>query len=328
MSCGDFNQNYTLSRNMTSSSTLGGWTPTGELDWNYTSTNRSVMQGSLATNLVAYYKFDNNFADSTGNHAAAAMVGSVTNAGGKVNGSVKLPGSGSNYLTVSTSGYPSGNSSFTICSWLYFTNVSAQNDFFGSGANNQFMLNVNNFQVNGPFNFTTNVGANNNEWTHACFVYSATDGNDYFYKNGVLAAWQPQGVVNFTDSGTGVIGINPQLNNGRFNGKIDEQAVWTRALSASEISQLFNIQKGTWKDNNLVAYYKFNDTNASGTIAYDYASGNDGTLVGGGGDQCISRDVGHECVEFEWNYASCVYCRLYFFKANKCAHSKCLDKRR
>jgi hypothetical protein len=60
----------------------------------------------------------------------------------------------------------------------------------------------------------------------------------------------------------------------RFNGAIDDVRIYDRALSDTEVQQLY--QEGSA---GLVAHWKFDET--SGTTAYDSAGSNNGTLVNG-----------------------------------------------
>jgi hypothetical protein len=63
-----------------------------------------------------------------------------------------------------------------------------------------------------------------------------------------------------------------------MDGLMDEVAIWDTALTSEEIKTLYETQKGQWLDENLVAYYKFNEVNDA--IVPDPARGQSGELLG------------------------------------------------
>jgi hypothetical protein len=81
----------------------------------------------------------------------------------------------------------------------------------------------------------------NDAWAHVAMVYDA--GSAKIYINGAIASIS-------TTAPTSLPAYTPELrigdlaNSGTmpFQGLIDEATVWTRALSASEISQLYMLQ--------------------------------------------------------------------------------------
>ena len=118
------------------------------------------------------------------------------------------------------------------------------------------------------------------EWVHITLVQGS--GKLYGYKNGELV-----GEVNTGASGNaGYQKIGGGTDNGRFfQGSIDEVGLWNEALTATEISALYNSGSGLDasslpSSSNLQGYWGFNET--SGATATDL-SGNDnhGTLLNG-----------------------------------------------
>ena len=79
-----------------------------------------------------------------------------------------------------------------------------------------------------------------------------------------------------------------QIEN-RFNGKIDDVAIWDEALTDAEISALYNSGETLYaKENygdysskdNLVAYYTMDSDNGAGTTLTDDEGNNDGSFEG------------------------------------------------
>lgn len=120
------------------------------------------------------------------------------------------------------------------------------------------------------------------EWTHVALTYNPIDTSSVpvFYINGAVEAISsvvtPSGT--YTNPGTSVLNVGRTVYNGsgnNFNGSMDDARVYNRALSASEIFDLYNIV-----DEALVGHYKLDET--SGTVAADSSgNGNDGTMQNG-----------------------------------------------
>lgn len=66
-------------------------------------------------------------------------------------------------------------------------------------------------------------------------------------------------------------------NNYYWDGQIEDAFFYAQAMTEEQVSEMYLEQKGSWLDENLIAYYKFNES--SGTTVFDSARGNNGTLV-------------------------------------------------
>jgi len=125
---------------------------------------------------------------------------------------------------------------------------------------------------------SSNLGSSTGAWHHVVCTYSQSTGEQKLYINGALAATEnhPAGntVVPLSSYSDMRIGYS-RVNNGYFNGKIDEMCIYNYALSDQEI----------WDEYNRImedreACYTFNE--GSGTITADTSgNGNDGTINGG-----------------------------------------------
>lgn len=133
------------------------------------------------------------------------------------------------------------------------------------------------------------------KWHHVAVI--RISGTTNIYLDGLL--------VQSGNAGTGGnLGVGKRLGdysaqntpggNYWFNGYLDDLRVYNRALSASEIKQLYNTGAGTQVNsaqnnapgssltNGLVGYWPFNGPDISGITAYDRSGqGNNGTLTGG-----------------------------------------------
>lgn len=95
----------------------------------------------------------------------------------------------------------------------------------------------------------------NGKWQHVCGVidrsnekiYIYQQGNDVTYNSG-STNYCSRSITNLgelnAEKGLGVGVRDPQVIHNKFNGNIDEVAIWNRALSAEEISALYNNGEG------------------------------------------------------------------------------------
>jgi hypothetical protein len=107
-------------------------------------------------------------------------------------------------------------------------------------------------------------------------VFDKTDSNIKLYINGVLRGTQSVTSYENVLSGT-LVRFGFQTGTTSLNGIIDEPRIWSRALTAQEVSDLYF--NDIVPQDGLVAEYLFNE--ASGTTALDTSgNGNDGTITG------------------------------------------------
>ncbi len=89
---------------------------------------------------------------------------------------------------------------------------------------------------------TTGAVFANKTWTHVCYVWNGT--NVSIYGNGAAVA-----TTSSSDSVANVstIGARDASGNGNWDGKIDDMRVYNRALSATEVKQIYNTGQGKFK---------------------------------------------------------------------------------
>ncbi|MDD4083880.1 MAG: LamG domain-containing protein, partial [Sphaerochaetaceae bacterium] len=195
--------------------------------------------GSIGGSGIVIIKFLTSQGTATVSSGLSSSSGSSSGLwstnGGSFNGS-------SDYISGSDSGFPSGASPRTVSFWAYPTLVNGTYHiafFYGTYSSNA-MTEIGIYADNrwyvsqhGAAIFGNLVAGN--KWTFITAVYNGS--NWYFYENGELVS-------------SGAMTTNTTLNqfnigaeNGGstlFEGKLEEIAVWNRAFSASEVSDLFN----------------------------------------------------------------------------------------
>lgn len=206
---------------------------------------------ALTDSLVSYWKFDEssgNAADSAGSNTGTNN-NTVTYTTGKINNCAVFNGSNQNF-SIGTSIF-ANYSALSISAWI---NLDVLNDYRGiTWKSNNLNYSIGMRVTNG--NVLQGVIANSSSetyitggttlsattWYHAVLVYDGTDIRIYLDGSSDATPVAKTGNVKNT-SDTAYIGS--QNNNTFFDGKIDEMGVWSRALTSTEVGQLYNSGDG------------------------------------------------------------------------------------
>jgi hypothetical protein len=215
---------------------------------------------TLLNNLVAYWKLDETSGtrvDSAGsnnltdNNTVGSLTGKIGNAASFVGGNLEYLDNASPVITSNV---------FTVSTWIYPTSYNGSDSggiiYQGDGnVNLGLHLSVIDFvsgtetlifryDQTGNFAVADNFSIDLNTWQHVVVTFNA--GAVAFYVNDVA-------------KGTNSLpGSNPPLNrpfaigyfydktqsSRFFNGRIDEVGIWSRVLTAAEITQLYNSGSG------------------------------------------------------------------------------------
>ncbi len=125
-----------------------------------------------------------------------------------------------------------------------------------------------------------------NEWTHVALVITPTQLT--VYMNGVPSS--RTGNYAPYDFNTEIIfGADPQKNNRRFKGDIDEVLFYNRALSQDEIRELMHLTREPDTESDLVSYWQFNENSG---VATDRKGINHAVLLGAAARQSSDAPVG------------------------------------
>ncbi len=105
-------------------------------------------------------------------------------------------------------------------------------------------------------NFFSNSNVPDNQWTHIAFTYDGS--NEKVYIGGIFDSNKTE-TRNISGS-TNPMRISQGIATYRFNGTIDDVAIWNRSLTNAEINTSMNYGPSYVSNtNDLVAYWKFDE---------------------------------------------------------------------
>ena len=268
--------------------TTGGCGSAGTSGTINVNTNPVVqITSSVPSNgLVAWYPFNGNGNDISGNSNHLNDIGGVTytnNRFNAANSAVTFDGSGSNYFLLNNPNFPVGNASRTFSVWYQsngnFGNSTVFNQWDGNpsgGCHSTFGLfaDANDCYFWGKCNDRAVNYPNTTSWNNLTLVYD----NNYLkiYKNGILINdtstlyyYSFPTPLN-TQNNEFYVGNGYYLNGSfpsPFNGKIDDIGIWNRPLSQEEISNLCNSNSANLCLGNSISL------SATGAATYSWSNG-------------------------------------------------------
>ena len=207
--------------------------------------------GALTDDLVAYYKFDGNTIDSTDNGNDGTNNGATSISSGKIGEAYYFDGV-NDYIEISNSIVSSiiTSDSFAISAWVnpeiyykYIISMGSGGNYLGSAVGFDIR---NDKKLRGFIGYSrTSPQAISSQdilldtWSFVTMTYN---GNDIkLYINGVY-----DGTIYAPNPtwGTSIPSYIGRWQNRYFNGKIDEIGIWQRALTESEVEELYNNGNG------------------------------------------------------------------------------------
>ena len=198
-----------------------------------------------ADGLVAWYPFNGNALDESGNAANGTILGATPTEDRNGVSSAALHFDGQSWVSASPLGLPYADAPRSVSAWLNPSTVAGPFTLtavaYGvpstSGA---FMVGFYNqgIAVQGwADDFGAEVDYNADEWMHVVCTYAAS--SIKIYLNGVLIEEGENTTWNTMD-GPLILGSRVDLANSYFEGSIDDVGIWNRALDQAEVVALYN----------------------------------------------------------------------------------------
>ena len=252
----------------------------------------SVQMGSASKNsdalsngLVGYWKMDESswgsVIDASGNGNTGSVTGGATPAAGRFGNGGNFDGSTQN-ISIPDNSTLNPTTAITVSAW-YKTTDSAGGIIVKRSSSNGYRLvyagNTLYFTVGNGSGIVqpSTAGYNDGTWHFVVGTWSNSDNTARLYIDGIL---KNSGTLSgpLANTATALL-IGDSDDQGKLIGSIDEARIYSRALSASEISTLYAWAPGP------IGYWNFEE--GSGASTYDlsgngYNGINTGTTVGVG----------------------------------------------
>ena len=198
---------------------------------------------ALQDNLVAYYKLDGNSNDSVGSNNGTDTSITYSLANGKIDQGAGFTISPRSIIVSGSNVGISGSSPRTVCFWA---KVISGTSLLGWGLESAGLLFV--LQLSGTNyyfygnNRDINTGvAYDNNWNFHCVTYDGTT-LKWYLNNSIIASQALS--LNTTDTPLSIGSANRNNTGYNYNGLIDEVGIWSRALSSTEVGELYNSGAG------------------------------------------------------------------------------------
>jgi Concanavalin A-like lectin/glucanases superfamily/Secretion system C-terminal sorting domain len=254
----------------------------------------SLSASAISQNLVAYYPFNGNANDESGNSINPTFTGAgvtlTTDRFGNANKAYNFDGATNSYMRMPSDLLPTANR--TVSFWFNAASVSIRPFMLAYGGNGgapgtSFLMGLNASGC-GCYHTQAHYYANAvsyayspdpvNQWIH--WVVTINGSTTKMYVNGTLVANVPGSFTSNTyvagrDLAIGVmvnsVGVAPytDVNGSYFQGKLDDIRIYDNAMSDAQVQQLYNTEL-----TGLAAYFPFN-----GNVNDESGNGNNGTLI-------------------------------------------------
>lgn len=211
----------------------------------------------IQSGLVAYFPFDDNANDASGNGNHGMLQGSVTFAPGKSGLAAQFDGTNA-YVSVANCPALDLTNSFTLSAWIFQRAAQANGyrivdkcpagvpggwtfDTYGNNSGGHRL------RMQGAYHGNNVVGSTDytlSSWHHIVATVSGTTGR--VYVDGQLDG---EGIVgNIPSNSLNIFIGGPHPNQGAgiiefFDGLIDDVRIYNRVLTAAEVQQLLNFSK-------------------------------------------------------------------------------------
>jgi hypothetical protein len=225
-------------------------------------------------NLVSYWRLDGNSRDSKGSNHGTDTAMSYSSAAGRFGQGAIFNGS-SSLISCGNAGIPTGSSARTLCGWFYRIADTgwSMNIIVGWGAAASGTYSILACYNSKAYfwDYGSDVGGTttiqNNTWNHFAATYDGT--TERIYLNGILEGTK---TVAINTTATSLF-LGKVSTDAAVNGYIEDVAVFSRALSATEIFAIYSAGLSTpfrpldsvlsmRSDGALVSYWKL-DGNAN-----------------------------------------------------------------
>lgn len=221
-----------------------------------TDPNNAESFNPLSRSLLAYYPFDGNSGDESGNGFNATNASAVLTADRFSRSQSAFQFNGTNALVHALVNV--SETSYSVSFW--FRTTSANTGLYSvanvvpptsAGNDRHIYLNSGNLRAriwNDEIISTTNRNYADGQWHHIVHLFSSGTISQRLYVNGVLAIQGNKSQSDFTGQDRVVFGYSQDASAGAtpsdryLRGDLDDVRIYNRALTESEVEQLFYVE--------------------------------------------------------------------------------------
>src|SRR5210317_371370 len=258
----------------------------GEVACEYTcTTDTNGFPVSASSDLVAYYKLDNDATDDTGTYDGTAT--NVTFDGGRYGSSAVFNGS-SSYIDLGNNSSNNSNVISVSC-WLKTTATTgciySNGGLDGGSVGLAIIITASGFLrfgANNTLDVTGTTAINDGNWHHVAFSYN--NGNLNLYLDGNTTPEMTGTSTGFTTANRNfIIGREARTATKYFAGQIDQVRFYTKVISSTEASSLYEDEHQCYitvdstdpfGDSSNIALYEFENNANDSTGSYNGTASN------------------------------------------------------
>ncbi|MGA2418410.1 MAG: LamG domain-containing protein, partial [Candidatus Staskawiczbacteria bacterium] len=200
---------------------------------------------------VAYYPFEGNANDASGNGNNGTATGAVLTPG--ETGQAYIFNGKNNYIDVPSASSLEPSSGVSVSAWIKTSGTNAYSGIVekmrltGGSQTAGYLLSISNkntaaFYIGNGKGYSQATGKTNlaqNKWMFVTGTWDASTKKISIYVNGVLDGTGSYSSISY-NAGDMTIGWDKYAANRHFNGSIDEVKVWSRVLSPSDVLNEYN----------------------------------------------------------------------------------------
>lgn len=210
---------------------------------------------ALFDNLIAYYKLDGNCRDSV--NIYDGIPNNITFVDGKIGECAQTNGN-SQYISLPNEVSVKGRTQVSYSGWCFIESTPNKDFYIVTEIANSSGYTRASFGVNTsllPFAITRTVATGDTgsvqkvtgtspmstgTWYFLCAVFDLSNGNIILYVNGVAVGSLDVTASSFVNANPHRIRLFDFDESGSGSVRVDEVGIWSKALSAAEVSELYN----------------------------------------------------------------------------------------
>jgi hypothetical protein len=203
-------------------------------------------RADLRDGLISYWPFDGNGTDASGSDRDLTLQGQVGFASGRFDQALDMHKNQNTYALrlVDDAAYDFGANNFTIQTWVQYYSTNTEqvliDKYTGEGGWTLTKLDSNAYRFHADSAFTTpSQTIATNVWHH--LISRRSSGQLQIWRNGSSILTASIGTIANSAEPLHIGRRNPvELRDFSMNGRLDEVAIWNRALTDNEIAFLYN----------------------------------------------------------------------------------------